>query len=377
MTRLRTAATALALAAVFTPAALPASATATAPAGRPDPTGLELIGQEIFASGTEYRGTRVGGLSGLVRDPRTGRYLAVSDDRSSIDPARWYTLSIDLADGRLDEGDVRFRGVTTLRQPGGRPYPENGLDTEGIALLRDGRVVVTSEGDATALVDPFVGVFRRDGRRVASFPVPRSFRPTADASSGIRNNLALESAGTSPDGRWLFTATENALAQDGPAASEQAGSPSRLLRYDARTGRLDRTVVYETEPVAAPASPAGAFSTNGLVDVLPLGRDEVLAVERSFSTGAGNTIKVFRASLRGATDVTRVPSLAGHDGPVRAVRKELLLDLSTLGILLDNVEGIAWGPVLPDGRRSLVLVSDDNFSGTQFTQFLAFAVDEG
>jgi hypothetical protein len=53
----------------------------------------------------------------------------------------------------------------------------------------------------------------------------------------------------------------------------------------------------------------------------------------------------------------------------------LLLDLSTLGIPLDNVEGMTLGPRLPDGRRSLVLVSDNNFAASQFTQFLLFALD--
>ncbi|MGV0803164.1 esterase-like activity of phytase family protein, partial [Mycolicibacterium elephantis] len=41
----------------------------------------------------------------------------------------------------------------------------------------------------------------------------------------------------------------------------------------------------------------------------------------------------------------------------------------------DNIEGITLGPTLPDGRQSVVLVSDDNFSADQFTQFLAFALN--
>jgi 3-phytase len=53
----------------------------------------------------------------------------------------------------------------------------------------------------------------------------------------------------------------------------------------------------------------------------------------------------------------------------------LLFDLDTLGIPLDNVEGLTFGPRLRDGRRSLVLVSDNNFAGSQFTQFLLFALD--
>ena len=36
---------------------------------------------------------------------------------------------------------------------------------------------------------------------------------------------------------------------------------------------------------------------------------------------------------------------------------------------------MTFGPRLPDGRRSVVLVSDDNFAAGQFTQFLLFAID--
>ena len=50
------------------------------------------------------------------------------------------------------------------------------------------------------------------------------------------------------------------------------------------------------------------------------------------------------------------------------------MNLDALGIPLDNVEGMTFGPSLPDGRRSLILVSDNNFSPAAFTQFLLFAV---
>jgi hypothetical protein len=56
--------------------------------------------------------------------------------------------------------------------------------------------------------------------------------------------------------------------------------------------------------------------------------------------------------------------------------KSRLVDLSTVPQIqnLDNVEGITLGPKLPDGRQVVVLVSDDNFSADQMTQFLAFAL---
>ena len=69
-------------------------------------------------------------------------------------------------------------------------------------------------------------------------------------------------------------------------------------------------------------------------------------------------------------------SLATLLAGLRPVEKTLLLNLDGLGLPLDNVEGMAFGPDLPDGRRSLVLVSDNNFAPAQFTQFLLFSVKD-
>ncbi|MEO1233020.1 MAG: esterase-like activity of phytase family protein, partial [Myxococcota bacterium] len=116
--------------------------------------------------------------------------------------------------------------------------------------------------------------------------------------------------------------------------------------------------------------PSGSFATNGLVELLAVAEDEYLAVERSFSVGVGNAIKIFRVNTAGATNIRG--GVPAHPQPVA---KELLLDLAQLGITLDNIEGITFGPRLPSGELSLILVSDNNFNGFQFTQFLAFAVE--
>ena len=155
------------------------------------------------------------------------------------------------------------------------------------------------------------------------------------------------------------------------------GSPSRILRYNLQTGRLDREYLYETDPIFEPPIPSTQFAVNGIVELLPFNNELMLSMERSFSVGVpgtGNEIKLYSVALPGATNVLGTPSLAGKLGSIRPAQKTLLLDLGTLGIPLDNVEGMTWGPKLPDGRQSLVMVSDNNFAASQFTQFLLFAV---
>jgi hypothetical protein len=323
---------------------------------------LDFRGQAIVPSGTAFDGTTVGGLSSITYDTRHGGvYYAISDDASVFQPVRYYTVALDIRDGKLTDGDVTFKDVTTMLDPDGNPYARNSLDPEGLALTRNRELIFTSEGMRNPVaIDPFVRRYELDGTFLRELPVPEDFLATPDPTKGVRHNLGFESAGVI--GHDLFVGTENALLQDGPAATVTTGSPARILRYDLKRERLERQWSYTTDPVAEPPVPATQFSVNGLVELLPLDDDRLLAMERSFSVGApdtGNTIKLFEVTLRGTT-----------------AQKRLLLNLDTLGIPLDNVEGMTFGPPLRHGRRSLVLVSDNNFAATQFTQFLLFALDD-
>ncbi len=322
---------------------------------------IQFIGQDSIASGAQHAGTTVGGLSGLVYDAGAARYLALSDDASQVNPARWYTLSVALAGAQLLPGGVTVTGVTTLRQPGGQPFAPLSLDPEGIALTPSGDVWISSEGQVNAApqIAPFVHRFSAAGAQVQALPVPGKFLPTT-GSFGVRYNLALEPLTLAPGGAVLFTATENALKQDGPATAPGVQSPSRILRYDLATGQPGAEYVYVNDGIAG----------NGLVDLIALSTSRFLAMERG-SLAGGNTIRLYEVALAGATDVSAFATLPGAYTPAQ---KTLVLDLTTLGIPLGNVEGMAFGPWLPDGRRSLVLVSDNNFSAGVPTRVFAFAV---
>ena len=104
--RSRLAAVALTLATV-----LVAAAPAAAGGRSPD---LEFLGQAIVPTGTMFAGTTVGGLSSITYDSRRDAFYAVSDDQGQFQPARFYTVGLDIRDGRLADGDVRFTDVTTL-----------------------------------------------------------------------------------------------------------------------------------------------------------------------------------------------------------------------------------------------------------------------
>lgn len=360
--------------------------------GAPRAATLTYLGQQIVPTGLQFAGTTVGGLSGIDFNAATGRYIAISDDRSQFNPARFYELSLDLnaftRSATPGSAGVVFNSVTSLRTPSGSLFPDSSVDPESVRIRQGANgttLLWSNEGlrSGTAYQNPTLREARLDGSHVRDFTVPASFYPVGTAAgttandSGIRNNLAFESLTLSTDGTRAYVATENALVQDGPAAAVGAGSPSRVAEFNLASGERTAEYVYQVEPVAAAPTPGG-FATNGLVELLAIGERQFLAVERSFSDGAGNSIRLYLADATAASNVAGLGSLQGAS--FTAMSKTLLLDLGTLrnddgsALVLDNVEGITWGADV-NGQRTLVLVADNNFAATQATQFIAIGVD--
>jgi hypothetical protein len=225
-------------------------------------------------------------------------------------------------------------------------------------------------------VDPFINRIHLNGKHNRSLAIPDEFIPTA--TQGVRNNLGFESLNVTPDQRTLVTASEAALVQDGPPADLGQSSLARILEYRLSSGKPGSQYVYVVNPVAEEPVPSTQFRVNGLVELLPLDNaGTMLALERSFSVGAegaGNTIWLYEIQTQRATDVSDLFSLLNES--FTPVTKRLILDVEAdLGIEPDNIEGMAFGPALPDGRVPLILVSDNNFATTQTTQFIVLALE--
>jgi hypothetical protein len=317
---------------------------------------------------------QVGGLSGITYDAGRGVYYAVSDDRSRINDARYYTVAIDLSDGSLDDGDVTFLGYTTLLNEYGQPFATNMIDAEGIALRASGQIFVSSEW-RTGL-DPFIKRFDWDGYQTAILALPEKFMPGAD--SGTNSNFAFESLAFTPDNKVLWTATEASLIQDGDPSSPDTGSLARMLMFDAPKRKAVGEYVYPVEAIPNPPAPVepGFPPDNGLVELVPVDNaGTLLAMERSYWDGYGNTVRLFEVKTAGASDVSSYFDLGDAPG-YTPVSKRMVLELTpTTTPKPDNLEGATFGPMLPDGRYTLILISNNNFGSTQATQFIAYAVE--
>ncbi|MFG2856784.1 esterase-like activity of phytase family protein [Streptomyces mirabilis] len=290
---------------------------------------------------TTYDGTFVGNLSALAVD-RGGRIAALSD-RSSL-----FTL---------DRETLKPTSVVNLVDEKGAA-----LDSEGLAVDGDGTRLVTSE------TEPSVRRYERDATLVGSLPVPDALKvaPAGRATS----NLTFEGLTLLPGGHTLLAAMEGSLSGD-------TAGIVRFQTWDRATRqgdfRLSAQYGYRTD-TGLGVSEAQAT---------PDGR--LLVLERGFTAGVGNTVRLYLADLRHATDTRRVDTLTGQEG-VRLARKTLLADLvncPSLGArakqpqpnpLLDNIEGLTITDRAPDGRLRLLLVSDDNQNAVQTTRLYSLSV---
>lgn len=333
---------------------------------------ITFLGEVNFPTGLKFKNTEVGGLSGITYNGDKQIYYAISDDRSSKAAARFYTLEIDLDREKISEETVTFIDVTTLLNETGQPFPPLSIDSEGITFTQKS-LFISSEGDRKRQIQPFIREFSLVGKQLQSLPIPEKFLIQPD--SGVINNRALENLTVTPSKKYLFTATENALIQDGTEANISTGSPCRILQYDLIKGEAKKEFLYITEPITSTSNNFGDFETNGLAEIIALDDTHLLSLERSFSLDTGNVIKLFQVDLSNADNIQKINSLNNQFTHISPVKKELLLDLSNLELILDNIEGMTFGPKLADGQRSLILVSDNNFNPLQSTQVLIFGTN--
>ncbi|WP_329443120.1 esterase-like activity of phytase family protein [Streptomyces canus] len=349
---------------------------------------LDFLEERELPNAMAFQGTTVGGLSAISYDVRSGTYYVISDDRSQTGPARFYTAHVGFTDGTLT--GVELTGTHPWLRPDGTTFPPTSTatatvapDPEGIAVdPRDGTLVWTSEGerivasDGPALLgDPWIRRATTTGAYTGQLPLPPQLHMNSQ-EFGPRKNQTLEGVTFTPDGRRIVTAMEDPLYQDGDDPTPEHGALTRITVHDARTGQPLSQYAYPLEPLFA-TPPAGSTDTNGVSDIVALDRDRFLVLERaSIYTDNNWKARIYLVDLHGATDVLGRDSLTDPSAQrVRPVRKTLVTDLSDVPgpTRVDNVEGITLGPRLPDGRRTVVLVSDDNFAARQATQFIAFA----
>ncbi|MGW4798785.1 esterase-like activity of phytase family protein [Nonomuraea sp. NPDC004297] len=340
-----------------------------------------FLGEQRIPHLATFGGTTVGGLSGFDRDPRTGLWYFISDDRWRYQPARFYTgrMAFDTRSGTFL--GVRLSGVRTLTRADGSPYPAYGkagaADPESIRFDRwSRRLVWGDEGDRPEPSNPNIPLspsavrgMNLEGRQLSELPVPANLRLTT-GERGPRRNFGFE--GLAVTEHAVTAMTEGPRYEDGPVPTATRGAVTRLTVWD-RRGAARAQYAYPLDALAAPPNPPTGQSDSGVSEILPISDSRFLSLERSWIQGVGYRVKLYEFDLRGATNVLNRSSLR-QGGTYRPVTKRLVRDLGAFRPPVQNLEGMAWGPRLANGECTLVIGSDDNFSAEEATLFMAFSV---
>jgi hypothetical protein len=292
------------------------------------------------------------------------------------------------------------------------PRATRRLDTEGVSVGRHGSFFVSDE------YGPYIYEFEKNGRLRHRIPVPAKFRladpplgnQSGDVDSagnsvelyptfnvfGRQANRGMEGLAITPNGRRLVGIMQNALIQDhGLNASTppgRVGLNNRILTIDLKTGDTHE-YVYGLDAIN---------QGRGVNDMLAVNDHEFLVLERDNrslvptppnAAQTPNLKRIYRIDLNkpGLTDVSDVASLPATSAELAAlsivpVTKTLFIDLldpsykvnatqTIKDVVAEKVEGLAWGPDLPDGRHVLYVITDNDLYPGRPTQIYAFAID--
>ncbi|WMN11274.1 esterase-like activity of phytase family protein [Marivirga salinae] len=332
-------------------------------------TSIQYINKITINNNKLKDSTVLGGLSSI--DYLGGnQFVFISDDRSEYSPARIYEMEVNFnADGILN---YNFDKTVFLKNRGGISFEKNELDPESIRYRASSDTYFyTSEGGRTEeWINPFIWEIDREGEFINTLTIPGIFQ--FNNVRGVRENGGFESLSFEND-TIIWYANELPLKEDGKVPGFEVGNyPIRLVRQDIKNNVVLNQYAYNVSSLKKKPDPKDGFFINSVPEILFIDENKLWVLERSYTTGVGNFVKLFEVETENATDVKSFKALAETD--YSPVSKKLILDFSDFNQRIDNIEGMTFGPDFPDGSKSLLFVSDDNFNAEQESQLWLFSV---
>ena len=345
---------------------------------------LKFLGSYELPYNEQFNGTTIGGLSGIDYDPENRVYHLICDDRSNINPARFYSAKINFTQWGIS--NVQFVNSTALLQRDGEYYPDSkknpahAADPEAMRYNPTTKQFIwASEGERiigkdTILSQPALTIINKMGKYIDMLPLPFQTRMYA-TEKGLRQNSVFEGIAFANNFKTMYVSIEEPLYEDGPRAGlQKSDAITRIIKYDMASRKPVAQYAYPLEAVAHAPIPINEFIVNGITDILSIAENKLLVIERSYSTGKkASTIRVYSTDLSNASNILNTESLI-QNPPTNIALKKLLINMDSLGIYIDNIEGVTFGPELPNGNKTLIFVSDNNFSKDQKTQFILFEI---
>jgi hypothetical protein len=302
---------------------------------------LEVIKTQKISGKEKFNSHRYGGISGLIYSD--GILFGISDDRGGQGPPRFYKHS-------LIDNTLEIQEEILVQEP----QDVSVVDFESFDLFKNGNFLISSEGDLNKKprVLPFVRIWSPSGIWGKEIPLPENFLPEKIGmqTKGLQNNSAFEGITLSPDEKSLFLMSELPLFQNQKMEIE-------FLKYKKKKSKwaLEFRKAYLRN-----APPEGVLEVmRGVTELLYWKKDYLLVLERWVRMSDSKAVVLGAELFSVNTENLKKKKLFSFDGD-----------------LAGNWEGMTWGPDLSDGRKLLILVSDNNFVKSTPTQFLFISFQE-
>lgn len=215
----------------------------------------------------------------------------------------------------------------------------NGLDTEGLALDKDGNFWISDEyGPFIAKVDKKGNILEKYGPGMG---LPKNLADRVP-------NRGSEGLTVDEKGR-VFALIQSPLNVDGKTA--KTAKYTRIVEFDPVT---KETTMY-AYPVDTGYKNTGAAKIG---DITSIGKGQFLMIEQGKQHGEMQNL-IYKVDLNGATPIADNGDLeyGRLDGKIVPAKKELVLDLRAEGWNIEKAEGLA---LLPD-RKTIAVVNDNDF----------------
>jgi len=346
---------------------------------------VKFLSEYILPLNTTFQNTFVGGLSGIDYDAGNDQYYLISDDPSQFSPARIYTAKIAIKEKKIDT--INFKDVIFISQEDGSQYPKaqhgRNAKADGESVRYDPSrktLIWSNEGERlfrptdTTIVQPALTFISLTGKYIDTVPLPQGFHITKQ-EYGVRKNAFFEGLAYADHYKTLYAGLEEPLYQDGaPSAFQFDKALTRILKFDVNQKKNTAQYAYRLDALPIKPTVESDWNLNGISEILAVNPHTLLVMERAWAKGRDDHsfIKLYLVDLNGAQNV--IDNLTFIKTRPKPVKKKLLFDFDTLNMHVDNIEGITFGPKLPNGNNTLLFCVDNNFGKTQVQQFFLFEV---
>ncbi len=306
---------------------------------------------------TEANGVAFRAVDAISFDPTSGSMFAVRepappeirDAIPSLAAPAVFDIPFTGADTTLD---VASGQGATLIGGDGSPYGYE-LDAEGMVALADGSFFLVSEGSGElgSTGSPFVHRFDAAGQFMSELRLPAWYLPNTEQTSGFTPRRGPHGIDRRPGAPGeVVLAIEAQLLQDFVPDAPGQRQLARLAAFDDTSGTITSEWGYPLNAVPDDVLAGDPTTQSLIVDMTTLGDDSLVVLEATPSSG-GVDFLLYRVKLdEGSVPQPQRPSVVVEKIPISVTNE---------GDPLDALTSLTAGPILPDGRPSLVLTSDN------------------